>query len=125
VIESPITSIVGNVEYPIGALRIAAGDVLEFGCEIAISGVSGNFIGVRPCFTFASGGFTTQVGDLDILSTGNNFPNISTSGTVLSPRVTLPSGVGTLNIRFEVNLDCTVVGGATVDIGRPFIRKVI
>lgn len=109
----------------ISSANYAAGDVIEFGCEVAISGVSGNFVGIRPCMTFASGGFTTQVGDMDIFSTGTNYPNISVSGIVLSPRVTLPAGVGTMNIRFEITQDCTVVGGATVDIGRIFIRKVI
>lgn len=106
--------------------NVSAGDVVYAGCELRLSNIaSSKFVGVRVGMFFQNGGSTQNVYDMDRFADPQYMPTEDLEGITRTMYIPVPAGATSFNFKVEVQLTCDVAGSVTVDVGRPFLRKVV
>lgn len=105
----------------------AAGDIIEAGCDVAVTGMTGQHMGIQCQLEIGSSGGITLFNafDMDRYDTSNLMLNVSHSGRFKTPRITVPASPTTLNLRIANRYLNTASGGATIRLSNAWARKVI
>lgn len=103
------------------AANLTAGDVIEAVCEFELdAGASGVLL---PYLQIGSSNANAWSG-ASATATLGGAPNLSISGIMRSPRLTVPSGIASTVFRFAVPGIQNVTASATVRVGKLAVRKV-
>lgn len=126
---TPATPPAANPEF-VGFLlqtvssNFTAGDVVEATCVVNVSGLSGNNLVGVALVLLSTGGAGQTYYDLNPIDSTQPFPQVPFASIRRTNRLTVQSGATALTVRVETHLDGSVVGSATVDVGRCSLAKV-
>lgn len=104
--------------------NIAAGDTVVAACNLSGSTLSGNNL-VSSQLRLSNAGGTSQ-NSYGLAGTGltDLMPTIPYAGLVSTDPLTLPTGVTSVSVRFEIEMDATKTGSVQMDLSRCSLRKI-
>lgn len=101
-----------------------AGDVVEASCQIAVSSISVNLVGVDLNLRVTGQATSYNYHDLEKFDNTRPSVTVNHAGVLLTQRLTIPVGATAVVGRVEIDMDATQTGSVTVDIGRFVMRKI-
>lgn len=105
--------------------NIVAGDTVVVSCSLSGSTLSGNNL-VSSQLRLSNAGGTSQ-NSYGLAGNGltDLMPTIPYAGVVSTDPLTMPTGVTSVSVRFEIEMDATKTGSVQMDLSRCSLRKII